>query len=1009
METFETHREVFPPPSSASTSCTETTNGNPEFDIKGYFPDKGVEIGNYITSNTFAVACDDCVIYFSPDGTDCGGRRTQGRLQVLDEILGQILDCGAVAAGTMFLMLLVLGRMNTFLDSSRELFHHIMSIPRVPPDPATSPLPPEFLPTPPPVKAFFRIKYNDSTVMVNVVLHHEGKLSFACGDYIGGQVTHLGELDSDFISVTHLHKLLREDLGYKNFEGLWCKFEGEPFESGVNSLGSDADVIRILKRLEKDKLDTLHVYMEHTLDLPNIIHVDAQQLLLCGEPSQRPTATDGTVVEGGGQGSEREGGAQGRREQEGDGQERENERGREGDGNGQEREGEVVGDREEEESDGEDADSNGSEDEDGEDNDNNGSEDSDSSEDENLSDFFEMNDDEPELFVDELELFGDFVGEDDDSDGSEDEHLSNFFETDDDEPKLFGDFVGEDDDSDGREDEHLSNFSEIDNNELKLFGDFVGEDDNNNNSEDEHLSNFSEMNDDEPELFGDFVGEDDDSNGSEDEHLSKFSETDDDEPKLFGNFVAVDGKAVANELSGLDRHIDEASDHMDDQNHDVAAPITAHVDVHGESSTTHEAHVDAKKWFGSGVVSVDKVLPPVVRVRSRRQKKACRCIEDEPQNPYKPHMDDQNHDVAALATVHVDVHGESSMAHEAHVDAKKWLGSRVVSVDKVLPPMVRVRSRRQKKARRRTQDEPYKIYKGGDIEVVPSIGNKSEAGATKKMLEKGPKQKGASNDISGNENKDKVCYIMEQHEQNLKQWLHENSLFDHQQKNLNPQFLQILRDVLRCISDLHQVEKICHGNLSELNIVIVNSRGKITGMLNDVSKKYVDDYLSLAAIVRSCFRSQRQTIPIELELLLTYISTTKPSRVIAYTSLYFGKNKKSFELKLNEKLPKYDWKLKVRTFKMVLNRYKSSKSLPEKQMKSLQYHKSATSFMRFGRNIVVHLADIVNRDLGGKKLTAEEVEEELTGYWPEFMPILHQDSQVKPLGYFHENGTETDR
>ncbi|KAB1215722.1 hypothetical protein CJ030_MR4G016477 [Morella rubra] len=96
-------------------------------------------------------------------------------------------------------------------------------------------------------------------------------------------------------------------------------------------------------------------------------------------------------------------------------------------------------------------------------------------------------------------------------------------------------------------------------------------------------------------------------------------------------------------------------------------------------------------------------------------------------------------------------------------------------------------------------------------------------------------------------------------------------------KNLNPQFLQILRDVLRGIGYLHQVENRCHGNLSELNIVIVNGRGKITGMVKDVSKKYVDDYLSLATLLEVAFVGT-QTIPTELELLLTYISTTEPSR-----------------------------------------------------------------------------------------------------------------------------------
>ncbi|KAB1215762.1 hypothetical protein CJ030_MR4G003024 [Morella rubra] len=87
-------------------------------------------------------------------------------------------------------------------------------------------------------------------------------------------------------------------------------------------------------------------------------------------------------------------------------------------------------------------------------------------------------------------------------------------------------------------------------------------------------------------------------------------------------------------------------------------------------------------------------------------------------------------------------------------------------------------------------------------------------------------------------------------------------------------------DVLRGIGYLHQVENSCHGNLSELNIVIVNGREKITGMVKDVLKKYVDDYLSLATIVRSCFHRERQTIPTELELLLTYISTTKPSEEV---------------------------------------------------------------------------------------------------------------------------------
>ena len=89
------------------------------------------------------------------------------------------------------------------------------------------------------------------------------------------------------------------------------------------------------------------------------------------------------------------------------------------------------------------------------------------------------------------------------------------------------------------------------------------------------------------------------------------------------------------------------------------------------------------------------------------------------------------------------------------------------------------------------------------------------------------------------------------------------------------------RDVLRGIGYLHHVKKRCHGNLSETNIVIVNGRAKVTGMVNDVSKTNLDDYLDylhLATIIARCFGTNQQAIPTELELFLTYISTTKPSR-----------------------------------------------------------------------------------------------------------------------------------
>ncbi|XP_050267030.1 uncharacterized protein LOC126710549 isoform X2 [Quercus robur] len=267
-----------------------------------------------------------------------------------------------------------------------------------------------------------------------------------------------------------------------------------------------------------------------------------------------------------------------------------------------------------------------------------------------------------------------------------------------------------------------------------------------------------------------------------------------------------------------------------------------------------------------------------------------------------------------------------------------------------------------------------------------------------------------------NPNCNQVCYVMEHYEQNFKQWLQENSLSDQQGKNLNPEFLQILRDVLRGIGYLHRVKNRCHGKLSETNIVVVNGRAKITGMVGPRLQDHYSDYKHLATIVRKSFETEQHDIPTELKLFLTYISKTEPSRllnienhpiflsplqrlsyrVIAHTILYFGKSKRSFALALNEKLGKCEWKLNVRTtgtFVMVLDRYNYLGNLSEKQRKKIvEYKDSAISFMRFCRNVVAHLKDNnVKRDPGQrKKLTVKEVEEELNGYWPEFMPILHE-------------------
>lgn len=114
--------------------------------------------------------------------------------------------------------------------------------------------------------------------MTQILLHHRGKISFLSGEYVGGEVTALGHLDPDLISITHLHKMLRQKFGYNNSEVLWCKFEGEKFERGLNALENDSDVHRILSQLEQEKLDILHVYVKHRLDVPEFLTGESSHL-----------------------------------------------------------------------------------------------------------------------------------------------------------------------------------------------------------------------------------------------------------------------------------------------------------------------------------------------------------------------------------------------------------------------------------------------------------------------------------------------------------------------------------------------------------------------------------------------------------------------------------------------------------------------------------------------------------------------------------------------------------
>ncbi|KAB1215558.1 hypothetical protein CJ030_MR4G017914 [Morella rubra] len=114
--------------------------------------------------------------------------------------------------------------------------------------------------------------------MVKGFMHHGRRMSFSHGTYIGGEVAKAGRFDQDYLSVTHLWKFMKEDLKYHEPVDLWCKFDGEPFECGINSLENDADVLKIIQRIEKVGHDCLRIFVDHRTSVSEEVPLEPPQL-----------------------------------------------------------------------------------------------------------------------------------------------------------------------------------------------------------------------------------------------------------------------------------------------------------------------------------------------------------------------------------------------------------------------------------------------------------------------------------------------------------------------------------------------------------------------------------------------------------------------------------------------------------------------------------------------------------------------------------------------------------
>ncbi|KAB1209212.1 hypothetical protein CJ030_MR6G010264 [Morella rubra] len=108
--------------------------------------------------------------------------------------------------------------------------------------------------------------------MVRLLLYQGGSMNFVKGAYVGGEVTFLGDLDPDFISVMHILKHLKVELKYNNITRICIKLGLEAFVDAMDVLETDANVLKVINRISQSKKkDDLHIYLEHEVDVPDYV------------------------------------------------------------------------------------------------------------------------------------------------------------------------------------------------------------------------------------------------------------------------------------------------------------------------------------------------------------------------------------------------------------------------------------------------------------------------------------------------------------------------------------------------------------------------------------------------------------------------------------------------------------------------------------------------------------------------------------------------------------------
>ncbi|KAB1226256.1 hypothetical protein CJ030_MR1G019562 [Morella rubra] len=109
--------------------------------------------------------------------------------------------------------------------------------------------------------------------MVQIFIHHGGQLSQRLGVYNGIAVDNIGNHDLDYLSVVVLKKFVNNSMGYRNVKHFAYKFSHYDVMLFTH-LQTNDDVRELLKILVQQPKKELHLYVVHSVDIPELVEED---------------------------------------------------------------------------------------------------------------------------------------------------------------------------------------------------------------------------------------------------------------------------------------------------------------------------------------------------------------------------------------------------------------------------------------------------------------------------------------------------------------------------------------------------------------------------------------------------------------------------------------------------------------------------------------------------------------------------------------------------------------